>query len=334
MNLEEAALHSLIFIILLVIGTLVIQVWRYLDSKSTGHQTLLDEVAKDGILVFYLTIVINWLSWIKIGDNYNYYIALVLVKISQCSQVLTMGQAVIFNVVRYQYVFHFEHINSVDEKKYRIISQTLSTTVAVICGFIEDRSKTYKMLNLIHSSIDDEMYHFTPITSVIFRLITIAIIVFLQIRIVVYKRKLPSGDEENQDINPKYIAPACLFAIIHVSVLTVSFFVKMKINGELTRLATVYFDFVVIIVILLYGNKNMSLFVKRTFRKNSSRIAPIHDNEIGHVVNMSTIVVPNVLQFINEPNSSIRRGIPLQPKENIPQISIINPSTYDEANSN
>ena len=329
MNIEEAALHSLIFIILLVIGTLVIQVWRYLDSKSTGNQTFLDEVAKDGILVFYLTIVINWLTWIKIGDNYNYYVAVVLVKISQCSQVLTMGQAVIFNVVRYQYIFHFDYINSVNEKKFKIITQTLSTTIAVICGFIEDRSKTYKMLNLIHSSIDDEMYYFIPITSGIFRLISFAIIVCIQIRIVVFKRKVPSGDEENQDINPKFVVAAFLFAIIHVSVLTVSFFVKMKIIGELTRLVIVYFDFIVVLVILLYGNKNMSVFVKRTFRMTSSRIAPIHNNEIGHVINMSAIVVPNVLQFKNEPKSYMRREIHLQSEENIPHISIISPSTFN-----
>ena len=329
MNLEEAALHSLIFIILLVIGTLVIQVWRYLDSKSTGNQTFLDEVAKDGILVFYLTIVINWLTWIKIGDNYNYYVAVVLVKISQCSQVLTMGQAVIFNVVRYQYIFHFDYINSVNEKKFKIITQTLSTTIAVICGFIEDRSKTYKMLNLIHSSVDDKMYHFTPITSGIFRLILIAIIVCIQIRIVVYKQKAPSGDKEKEDFNPRFVAAAFLFVIIHASVLTVSFFVKMRIIGELTRLGIAYFDFVVVIVILLYGNKNMSVFVKRTFSKTSSRIAPIHNNEIGHVINMSTIVVPNVLQFKNESHPSIRREIPLQSDENIPQISIISPSTFN-----
>ena len=327
MNTEEVAIHSMISVIVMVEGFLLIQVWKYLNRKSTGHQTFLDEMNKDGILVFYPTIIINWLTWIKFGNNYNYYLAMSLVKISQFSQMMAVVQGIIFHITRYLYVFHFEFINSINEKTLKMITRSLITALPMICCLTEDRSRTLKMLNLIHSTIDDEMYSFTPVGSVIIRLTGIAILSFVQVRIVLYRRKHPISNDQKEDFNPKFVAFVCFLTIVHLTGVAMSLHVKMKIIAEIARIYIIYFDFLIVTVLLIYSNENMFAFTLNPIKKAYVLIFSLQTFGIRHATNRSTVAIdPEIIQSeCPNPVNEIESTSIVQ--ENVPQIIIVAPTS-------
>ena len=331
MNAEEVAIHCMISVIVIAIGFLHILIWKYLNSKSTGRQTFTDEMAKDGLIILYPTILFNWLTWIKFGDNYNYYVAMFIVKISQFSQIMAVGQGIIFHITRYLSVFHFEFINSVNEKTLKKITRSLILALSIICCLTEDRSKTLKMLNLINSTIDEGMYSFKPVTSVIVRLTGIAVLGIVQIRIVLYRRKHPIGNNEKENFNPKFVAFVCFLSIVHVAAVAISSyiaFVEKKIIAELTRIYIICFDFLIFTVIIIYSNENMLAYILNSAKKTHLMIVSVNNFEMRHVTNASIVgIAPKMSQSkIEGSNSVVQIESPVHVQENVPQILIVTPA--------
>ena len=81
MKLEEFIIHISFFIILIVIITILVQVWIYLNNKALGMQTILDELAKDGMIFLGPTLIINWLTWINFDLKFNYELAIIYAKL-------------------------------------------------------------------------------------------------------------------------------------------------------------------------------------------------------------------------------------------------------------
>ena len=80
MEVEEIVIHCLILAVVLVNSVLLFQVWKYLNSKPPGMQTILHELAKDGILLIEAQLIINWITWVKVVPQVNYYVAMIAVK--------------------------------------------------------------------------------------------------------------------------------------------------------------------------------------------------------------------------------------------------------------
>ena len=59
MRVEEIAIHCVIFIANVAIYALLFKVWKYLNSKPLGFQTVLDDLAKDGMILLALTLNYN-----------------------------------------------------------------------------------------------------------------------------------------------------------------------------------------------------------------------------------------------------------------------------------
>ena len=59
MRVEEIAIHCVIFIANVAIYALLFKVWKYLNSKPLGFQTVLDDLAKDGMILLALTLTYN-----------------------------------------------------------------------------------------------------------------------------------------------------------------------------------------------------------------------------------------------------------------------------------
>ena len=51
MKAEEIIIHCLILVIVFFIGMLLFQVWKYLNSKALASQTVLDDLAKDCMII-------------------------------------------------------------------------------------------------------------------------------------------------------------------------------------------------------------------------------------------------------------------------------------------
>ena len=157
MKPEEIAIHCLIFVILLIIGILLFQVWKYLNNKAPGSQTVLDDLAKDGIVILQSCLVSTWIVWIKIMPEYNYYFAVAITKLDSFVRIAAIAQMAAFSVIRYLNVFHFDFINFVDDRTVRIILRTFVAILAALCaGFDANLTKTYKFAYMIRSKMNEK----------------------------------------------------------------------------------------------------------------------------------------------------------------------------------
>lgn len=125
MKPEEIAIHCLIFFILLIIGIFLLQVWKYLNSKALGSQTVLDDLAKDGIVILGLGLIASWLSWMKIVNQYNYHIAMGTVRTVLALRVALYAQGMAFSVGECGLVWQLRNLLASLAKKYA--TSTLST---------------------------------------------------------------------------------------------------------------------------------------------------------------------------------------------------------------
>ena len=107
MRIEEIVVLALIFLTAICIWVLMYQVWKYLNSKSLGMQTVLDDLIKDGIIILGTALLVTWIMWIKVVPQYNYYAAMTITRIVLFVRVSILAQPGVFAIVKYQMVFHF-----------------------------------------------------------------------------------------------------------------------------------------------------------------------------------------------------------------------------------
>ena len=79
MNTEEIFYHALRLIV--VLGTILILggVWKYLNKKPLGMQTLFDLMIQDLIIANFMKTICSQLVLFKFVQEYPYYLAFVLV---------------------------------------------------------------------------------------------------------------------------------------------------------------------------------------------------------------------------------------------------------------
>ena len=187
--------NILILITILAIFVLIYQVRNYLNNKPFGLQTVLDCLAKDGIIVLGSRQLLSWALMIKIVPEYNYYVAMSICNLNFFLGMALVIQCSIFSVIRYLFVFHFNFINSRSERKITIITRTCVVVLASICIIIDDISKSRKLLYLTKSQFKEtdtpKNIYLYFMSSIIITCVSILIMTFVQARIVHEKRKMP-----------------------------------------------------------------------------------------------------------------------------------------------
>ena len=85
MNTEEIFYHALRLIV--VLGTILILggVWKYLNKKPLGMQTLFDLMIQDLIIATFMKTICSQLVLFKFVQEYPYYLAFVLVYLDYIS---------------------------------------------------------------------------------------------------------------------------------------------------------------------------------------------------------------------------------------------------------
>ena len=259
MEVEEIVIHCLILAVVLVNSVLLFQVWKYLNSKPPGLQTILHELAKDGILLIEAQLIINWITWVKVVPQVNYYVAMIAVKTSLFIADSFLTQIAIFSVVRYQHVFHFDYINSVDEKKTKFISRVCVTFLALVCALSENVNKIRKFVYLTQIEINENFDYDRSISTIVILIIGISITIFVQCRIVYYKRQNPiNAPQHDLNQNDSYDVRVISFACTVILILGIS---KVFVIARLLLVLNYTIFAFVIIVMLIYSNEQMFLYV-------------------------------------------------------------------------
>ena len=223
---EEIVIHCLIFVTVFFIGMLLFQVWKYLNSKALASKTVLDDLAKDCTIILGLALITSWVTWMKIAEEYNYYVAMGIVRSGLALRIGLMAQGMAFSTVRYLFLFHFEDINSVDENTIKLVARVFALILALLCAVFEDFSKNIKFLYLTEINIDKNLVYQSSISTHVMLIISLFVIFFVQGRIVYFKWKHPDPPQ-NQNVNDQYnlkaISFACFIALIQFSVLICSY---------------------------------------------------------------------------------------------------------------
>ena len=148
MSVEEVIVHSLNLIVTLAMIVILFQVWKYLNNKPLGYTTVLDDLAKDGTIILVLNVTHTWITWIKFTPQYNYYMALTILKMEVSFKVALIVQALAFSIIKYLFVFKFQNVNNIAERKIKLSSRIFVAILAVSCATFDDWTTAKKVLYL------------------------------------------------------------------------------------------------------------------------------------------------------------------------------------------
>ena len=79
MDLEMIFYQITGLILAIATGFILLGVWKYLDNKALGMQTLFDLMIKDLIVSTACFVLSSQLVLLKFAEKYNYYLAYILV---------------------------------------------------------------------------------------------------------------------------------------------------------------------------------------------------------------------------------------------------------------
>ena len=248
---------------------LLFKVWKYLNSKPLGLQTVLDDLTKDGMIILGLTITYEWITWIKFAPDYSYNAAMIITKINAFFRVSLMVQAFTFSVTRYLFVFSFQYINNVAEDNIKIASRICVAVLAITSATVDDWTTGKKFLYLTNNhQIDKTQIKVSrPLFSFIVVITSLLIVAFVQARIA-YKRskhpELQNNVGENETYNLKMISVAVVLAIVMLTIILSSLYAKILLWKSLLIVFCVRSIVLFMILLTIYSNERMFLFVKNS----------------------------------------------------------------------
>ena len=278
MNVEEIVVHCCILIATSAIMLLLFQVWKYLNSKIFGFRTVLDDLAKDGMVILGLNLTHTWITWIKFASQYNYYVALAILKMEAVFRVSLIVQALTFSITRYLFVFNFQKINNVPERNIRMSSRICVAVLAIICANFDDWTTAKKVLYLMTEDQVKEEQAFQgprPFFSTIVTVVSMVIIAYVQVRITYQKWKYPEfqdNEAEGDKFNLKMICIVVGVSLITVIIVVSSVFAKSIVLTSLSTLLCVRLIALMTIWLLICSNERMLSFIKK--RLISCKILP------------------------------------------------------------
>ena len=283
-NIVLIAIHIVMAIVVAINYALIIVIWKYYKNKALGKQTILDQLGRDGLVLLAIALPINWMSGVKIVPNYNYYLALAAMKSTIYSRVILCAQTLGLFVIRYIYVFHFTWISEKSETTMTVVLRILVFALAMVITIFEDVSELFRFRYLIEETIDEKNEYGVPKISFVFYFITLLVIIFVQVSIVLYKRKdsnlLPPTEQKTSD---KYLAKTisflCLVVLISAAILMLQI---LNFNSAISQSLRFLYSLVMSIIamsIFIYSNEKLLKFCKRTL-PCSSQSVPSNPNPL------------------------------------------------------
>ena len=92
--------------------------WKYLDCKALGMQTVFDQTLKGLIKSFVFYSITSWLCFVKITEAYDETIALIITKVHYFALIWIYLWALVVVLTRYMIIFHYDVLENVEDSKY------------------------------------------------------------------------------------------------------------------------------------------------------------------------------------------------------------------------
>ena len=182
--------------------TIFYLIWKYINQKALGMQTLLDLMVKDYIKLLTMMSLINFLALIKIDeifpqiDNiFKHYWSLGIFFINLVAFMSNIFQMCASMIIRYLTIFHQSKLNEIEDKtilnRTRLSVGILSFAAAIVNGFNPKRPPpiySYLMGKYSEDLLIDKFY--VPKTMMV---LAFLVMIFVQIKIERYDKKLTSN---------------------------------------------------------------------------------------------------------------------------------------------
>ena len=97
---EEIFLHSLRILVAIIFFVISYLVWKYLNKKALGMQTILDQMVKDLIRFHILVFFFSWLLYLKFQDAYRHSLALFAVMTAYFVTFVCFWQILVTTIIR------------------------------------------------------------------------------------------------------------------------------------------------------------------------------------------------------------------------------------------
>ena len=190
-------------------------VWMYINKKSLGMQTLLDQFVKDFICITILRDVATFLVFTKFTDNYSHQVASALIIFYHLAVIAFFNQIILTLVIRYLSVFHQTELNEINDKTIILVTRFLNISWAIIAHFIDDflsGGPIYFFLTGVDTGSVSSNY-----LSKIMLIVIIVVAIIVQVRIEHYKKKIQPQHAEDVQSDPNDLCSSRI-AVVIVSV--------------------------------------------------------------------------------------------------------------------
>ena len=282
----------------IVAAVLFVLIWKYLNKKSLGMQTLLDLVIKDHIRLLSMTIVVSTIPYIqvkdlhqKVGASSSHYLAMGALYAYQITIMALFVEMFVSNIIRYLAVFHQGFLNDIDDEniirgtRIAIAMTSLTTVPLTDVGY---KSVLYSHFSGIQSERITVPNSYPIKMMVALNLVSI---VYTQLKIEYYKKKVDmlqpllqrsQDDEEDIEIeeeprwslSTKRNIALCVLSVILVFIYTIYSHSNPEdhptIEGTIIkglRAITIIQVVLTIIIPLIYikNTKKLCLYFKQSF---------------------------------------------------------------------
>ena len=240
-----------------------------MNCKPLGLQTVLDDLTKDGMVILGLTIIYEWLTWIKFDYDYNCDVAIIVTKINAFFRVSLMAQAFTFSVTRYLFAFKFHYINNISEGNIKMTSRICVLMLASTCAIVDNWYSGKKFLYLTgnHQINNEETKDSRPFLTIIVVISSLMIVAFVQAQIAYTRFKHPELQNNvgaDDTYNLKMISGAVVLSIVMLIVILASLYARIVLWKSLLIVLCVRMIVLFMILLVIYSNEKMSLFVKNS----------------------------------------------------------------------
>ena len=92
--------------------------WKYLDHKALGMQTVFDKTLKVWINSFAFFSFTSWFCFIKFTETYHETIAIVIAKVHYFTLIWIYLWALVVFLTRYIIIFHNDVLENVEDSRY------------------------------------------------------------------------------------------------------------------------------------------------------------------------------------------------------------------------
>ena len=282
----------------MIAAVLFVLIWKYLNKKSLGMQTLLDLVIKDHIRLLSMTIVVSTIPYIqvkdlnqKVGASNSHYLAMGALYAYQITVMALFVQMFVSNIIRYLAVFHQGFLNDIDDEniirgtRIAIAMTSLTTVPLTDVGY---KSVLYSHFSGIQSERITVPNSYPIKMMVALNLVSI---VYTQLKIEYYKKKVDmlqpllqrsQDDEEDIEIeeeprwslSTKRNIALCVVSVILVSIYTIYSHSNLEDDQNIERTIikglraiTIIQVVLTIIIPLIYikNTKKLYLYFKQIF---------------------------------------------------------------------